>query len=401
MTRTDRRRFPVLFAAIAALLALFGALALPATAQVQTTTTFVSNLGQSDAITDSFTSPSTPRAQQFETGSNSRGYTLSEIVVNIRDARTGTPAFALYTSTADDKPDTKVVDLNGDSSTAGEQSFAPASATTLSASTKYFIRFSMTSGQANLQRTGSDNIDSGASTGWDIAENSLLGTNSSANSVEIAVKGTAVTCPLNTGDLWCGEITVAALNEGTGTYGHGFLDADPDQGALSDTTFSVGTNDYTIDLIYVNESLEGGTLQFSLTSNLTAADKTTLVLHIDGSSDTLAFSPVAPNAGKWLRMGGHRSGLVVDEHSHAAAAGRDRHADAVHRRDAESSGRLRQHFGPDADPDLRIGHRDLHGVGGERRRRGDGDGDAERFRRVDRLSGRGRHDARRRQHLTG
>ena len=104
------------------------------------------------------------------------------------------------------------------------------------------------------------------------------------------------TCTLNTGDLWCGEVTVAALNEGTGTFGHGFLDADPDQGALSDTTFSVGTNDYTIDLIYVNESLEGGTLQFSLTSNLTAADKATLVLHIDGSSDTFAFSPVAPNA---------------------------------------------------------------------------------------------------------
>ena len=38
MTRTDTRRFPVLFAAIAALLALFGALALPATAQAQDST---------------------------------------------------------------------------------------------------------------------------------------------------------------------------------------------------------------------------------------------------------------------------------------------------------------------------------------------------------------------------
>ena len=112
-------------------------------------------------------------------------------MVNIRDADTGTPAFALYTSTGD-ALGAKVVDLNGDSSTAGEQSFTPASATTLSASTKYFIRFTMMNGRANLQRTGSDNIDSGASTGWDIAENSLLGTSSSANSVEIAVKGTAV-----------------------------------------------------------------------------------------------------------------------------------------------------------------------------------------------------------------
>ena len=105
------------------------------------------------------------------------------------------------------------------------------------------------------------------------------------------------TCTLNTGDLWCGEITVAAINEGTGTYGHGFLDADPDQGTLSDTTFSVGTNDYTIDLIYVNESRQGGLLQFSLTSNLTDTDKATLVLHIDGSSDPLAFSDAPPPGG--------------------------------------------------------------------------------------------------------
>ena len=157
-----------------------------------TQTTFVSNLGQRDVITNSNTTPTSTRAQQFETGSNPGGYTLTEIVVNIRNAQTGTPAFALHTSTAGDAPGTKVVDLSGDSSTAGEQSFTPASATTLSASTKYFIVFSMTNGQANLQRTGSNNIDSGASTGWDIAETSLLGTSSSDNSVEIAVKGTAV-----------------------------------------------------------------------------------------------------------------------------------------------------------------------------------------------------------------
>ena len=209
MTRTDRRRFLVLFAAIAALLALFGALALPATAQAQTATTFVSNLGQTDFSGDSLTSPSSPRAQQFKTGSNPGGYTLTEIVVNIRDARTGIPAFALYTSMGDE-PGTKVVDLSGDSSTAGEQSFTPASATTLNASTKYIIVFYMTSGQANLQRTSSDNIDSGASPGWDITDFSLYTVISpdwgaSANSLEIAIKGTAGTideppaAPANTG----------------------------------------------------------------------------------------------------------------------------------------------------------------------------------------------------------
>ena len=169
-------------------------------ARVQTT--FVSNLGQTDISRDTETDPSSPYAQQFETGSNPGGYTLTEIVVNIRDAQTGTPAFALYTSTSDDEPDTKVVDLSGDSSTAGEQSFTPASATTLSASTKYYIVFGMTSGTANLQRTSSDNIDSGASPGWDIAENSLFGTGTtwttSGDTVEIAIKGTAVGGMLST-----------------------------------------------------------------------------------------------------------------------------------------------------------------------------------------------------------
>ena len=52
MTRTDRRRFPVLFAAIAALaatalLALFGSLLLPATVQAQDSDeVLLSNTGQ-------------------------------------------------------------------------------------------------------------------------------------------------------------------------------------------------------------------------------------------------------------------------------------------------------------------------------------------------------------------
>ena len=60
--------------AAAALLALFGALALPATAQAQTTTTFVSNLGQTDAVFNAQVNPTVVRAQQFMTGSNSDGY---------------------------------------------------------------------------------------------------------------------------------------------------------------------------------------------------------------------------------------------------------------------------------------------------------------------------------------
>ena len=180
-------------------MAVAALLVLPLQAQAQTT--FVSNLGQSNSSSDAIAESTAPHAQQFETGSNAGGYTLTEIVVNIRAASTGTPAFALYTSKTTpggDEPDVKVVELSGISSTAGEQSFTPASATTLSASTKYFVVFTMTTGSASLQRTSSNDIDSGASTGWDIAETSVFSANSgtswstSSRSLEIAVKGTLV-----------------------------------------------------------------------------------------------------------------------------------------------------------------------------------------------------------------
>ena len=248
-----------------ALLALFGALALPATAQAQTTTTFVSNLGQTDALTDALIYPNVVRGQQFETGSNSGGYTLSEIVVNIRDARTGTPAFALYTSTSDDEPDTKVVDLSGDSSTAGEQSFTPASATTLSASTKYIIVFYMTSGNANLQRTSSDNIDSGASPGWNINTTALYSTDSGANfnpsgnEIEIAVKGTAVGGGTPSSDATLSALTVTA-------------------GGTDLVTFASGTTDYTA--MVANDVAE-------VTVTAMTTDSGAAIEYLDGDDMTL------------------------------------------------------------------------------------------------------------------
>ena len=197
MGATARTRAAIILAVLAVLAMVLGA-ALPAPAQAQTPGTLISNIGQADFSGSSATSTSRARAQQFETGSNPGGYTLTEIVVNISGDSTGTPAFALYTSTADDEPGTEVVDLTGDSSTAGEQSFTPASATTLSASTSYFVAFLMTSGEANLQRTASNNVDEDASAGWDIAENSVFSDDSgttwipSSHSAEIAVKGSAV-----------------------------------------------------------------------------------------------------------------------------------------------------------------------------------------------------------------
>ena len=118
-------------------------------------------------------------------------------------------------------------------------------------------------------------------------------------------RATAMTCTLNTGDRWCGVVTVGAVSvPGIGPVSHGFT---PSVGALSDTGLRVGTNSYTIDSVITGAGNNAGVLQFSLTSDLTAADKAKLVLHIDGSSDTFAFSaaggPSSSNTYDWERTG--------------------------------------------------------------------------------------------------
>ena len=160
-------------------LALAGTgIAVPVQAQV---VAFVSNTGQTSVAAGYYTDTQ-QRAQQFATGRHAAGYTLSEVVVDIGRSCSIPPAFALHTSTTDGKmlevPGNKVVDLIGSAASLGSQSFAPASATTLASSTKYFIVFK-TSAVASVtdckvHRTLSTNVDPGAAPGWDIARNAVF-----------------------------------------------------------------------------------------------------------------------------------------------------------------------------------------------------------------------------------
>ena len=99
----------------------------------------------------------------------------------------------------------------------------------------------------------------------------------------------ASTCTLNTGDIWCGVVTPASYLVDGVAFAHGFVDGTPDTGALSDKEFSVVTdgvtNSYTIVAVALGVGNATGSLSFSLTSGLTAADEAKLVLHVDGSSD--------------------------------------------------------------------------------------------------------------------
>ena len=149
--------------------------------------------------------------------------------------------------------------------------------------------------------TGSTDEDMGSAAGWSIADVHILQVNPQTltdhwsstrgenQPLRIAIRGTAVggttppACTLNAGDLWCGVVTVGAADGG-----YGFVDND-DTGVLSDTDFSVGMNDYTIDLAIVGTGAGAGVLYFSLRgADLTAADRANLVLHV--GNDSFAFS---------------------------------------------------------------------------------------------------------------
>ena len=107
------------------------------------------------------------------------------------------------------------------------------------------------------------------------------------------------TCTLNTGDLWCGVVTVGAITTGGSVAAHGFAGAD---GGLDDKTFSVGTNNYTIDGLYVGTA---GDLNLDLTGALDAADKGNLELVVGSTAFDLddATHVSAVNTYLWTGTG--------------------------------------------------------------------------------------------------
>ena len=263
------------------------ALGVPGEAQAQTVTTFISNTGQPDGSVTTLSS--NYFAQQFQTGSNVGGSTLSEIVVSLATASsTFTPAFAIHRTTTDSSsrevPGTEVVGLTGSVTAPDLQSFTPDSATTLSASTKYFVVFKGTSSGTNpiLQQASSGTVDPGFATGWEIPVGILNSTDSgstwsvriSSQSYKIQIKGTAVGGTTNTAQT-AADKTVTTGEDRAYAFtadDFGFDDAD-----AGDTLASV--------MIVTVPAL--GTLALDGTAVL--ADDVVTKAQIDG--DMLTFTP--------------------------------------------------------------------------------------------------------------
>ena len=104
--------------------------------------------------------------------------------------------------------------------------------------------------------------------------------------------------------IWTGTVTVGAYEDGGTVFLYGF---GPGFGALDDTQFRVGTNDYTVDRaqLHASASTLAGRLEFSLTSALAAADSVGLTLHVCDAAFAFADAGLSltPHTYGWASSG--------------------------------------------------------------------------------------------------
>ena len=303
--------------AAAALLALAGALALPATAQADV---LVSNIGQTSDATSGLGHGDLV-GQVFTVASGGGNYTLTSIeapivltnITALTAADIALLSASLWSANEFAIPVSSLRTLDNPSSISDGDTaiFTAPSGTTLEAGKSYAVVFvyDKSSAELAIKAVGSGSEDGTSLAGWNISnvqnfkEATDTSWSSDNNSLQIRVNGSAAggtpTCTLNTGDLWCGVVTVGAITTGGSVAAHGFAGADGD---LDDKTFSVGTNNYTIDGLYVGTA---GDLNLDLTGALDAADKGNLELVVGSTAFDLddATHVSAVNAYLWTGTG--------------------------------------------------------------------------------------------------
>ena len=180
-SRAGRRETgPVFRTGAACVLAAALALTLAAgTAEAQSATTFVKNTGQtavSGALIIGHSGASRwETGAAFTTGSNSGGYTLSEVVVRVGGSASGaSPKVSIYTTNSSGLPASSLHVLNNPASLTVNalNTFTAGSGATLAPNTTYAVVLQQTgtSGSWNVLRTASGDEDSGAASGWSIAD---------------------------------------------------------------------------------------------------------------------------------------------------------------------------------------------------------------------------------------
>ena len=285
------------------------------------TTTFVKNLAQSS---DDSVGSSGRIAQAFTTGSHTAGYRLSGIDVDSQDSAGDSFTAAVYTADASGHPDTLVANLTAPGSfAAGVLAFTAPTGTTLTAGTTYAVVFDPGSNNLTYDATPSDAEDSGASTGWSIADTHVFRAGASWSnsatgvSIRIAVKGETVPVT-NVAPVFSPDMVTRSVAENTGA---GFDVGAPVTATDTDTlTYSLGGTDAASFVIipatgqirtksgvtYDYESRTSYTVTVTASDNIDTADATVTINVTD-----VAEPPAAPAAPTVRPVSGSSTSLAV------------------------------------------------------------------------------------------
>ena len=179
---------------------------LSATGAQAQTTTLVSNTGQTSQPASQFVSASLAgpndilHGQRFTTGANEAGWSLSEVVAALGDVASGAVVKVSIYSDSSGSPGSLVHSLTNPTtvSSNAENTFTAPMTATLSGNTSYWVVFEEEdtgSSAYRVQTTGSPNEDSGATSGWSIANDrhssfaSSWSLASTGSILKIAIKG--------------------------------------------------------------------------------------------------------------------------------------------------------------------------------------------------------------------
>ena len=192
-------------AAACALAAAFTLLLTAGTAQAQTSVTLVSNTGQNQDATSSY---SVERAQPFTTGSNAAGYKLTSVTFPVVGADAhNLPTVRIESSGTDNKPGGILSTLTLSVATGAITGTASGDGIDLDPNTTYFVTLHGSNDLTrSYTRTNSNSEDTGGLTGWSIGDGSLWDDDqttdwdrTSTSSWRIAIKGYAKPPPKVTG----------------------------------------------------------------------------------------------------------------------------------------------------------------------------------------------------------
>ena len=167
-----------------------------------------------------------------------------------------------------------------------------------------------------------EEYDQSGAVGWEIADENLSSETDNVNWVSsnldiyrMRINGTAVggdepPCTLETGDIWCGVVTVGDIEYNNALFARGYINVTGLSGGgfEGETDIPVGSKTYTFTGIYVpvTGSFEDQ-LIFRMDADFTRSEKETLELHIDvdGTGSTWPMSEFADSTseGQMIRAG--------------------------------------------------------------------------------------------------